>query len=133
MFSDSEQKKEFYEGLKIIAEHGFPKYCVSCKAVYSSLEDFINKTKAEGEASGLKQGDMENVGPVVELFRSCPCGDSLMEVFRNRRDMSEKGLKRRQKFSELLTMLMDNGMERDEARRELMLVVRGEESKLVKW
>ncbi|MCK9987662.1 MAG: hypothetical protein AzoDbin1_04134, partial [Azoarcus sp.] len=38
---------------------------------------------------------------IVELFRNCVCGSTLMDCFRDRRDTSEAGLRRRARFGEL--------------------------------
>ncbi|MCG7870564.1 MAG: hypothetical protein N0C81_01335 [Candidatus Thiodiazotropha lotti] len=78
---------------------------------------------------------MENIGcpeegddPIVELYRNCSCGSTLMEFFSDRRDTSEIGLRRRHLFDELLAQLVEMGIASEEARNELKLFLRTGES-----
>jgi len=73
------------------------------------------------EATGVS----DDGSRIVEAFRNCPCGSTLMDFFTDRRDMSEKGLRRRERFGELLDYLVENGMERAAARAELLKVLKG--------
>ena len=68
----------------------------------------------------------------MELFRNCACGSTLMEVCRDRRDTNEAGIRRRQRFGELIELLINEGIERDVARMELLKFMHGEESGIVK-
>ena len=54
-----------------------------------------------------------------------------MDCFNDRRDVSEKGLKRRELFGKLLSMLIDKGVQSEIARNELLKVTRGETSQLL--
>ncbi len=69
---------------------------------------------------------------IVNLFRNCTCGSTLMDEFNNRRDLSPGGLKRREKFGALMDRLVEGGMEMETARTELLKVMRGEGSKVLK-
>ena len=82
--------------------------------------------------SGLKQSmdDIDNT--IVEVYRNCPCGSTLMDFFSDRRDISDSGLRRREKFAELLAYLIEKGWETQLARTELIKVLRGEKSELLK-
>jgi hypothetical protein len=70
--------------------------------------------------SGLKAGMDEDGAAVVDLFRNCVCGSTLMESFGDRRDTSPAGEARRRAFARLLDALMQHGYGADEARRELI-------------
>jgi len=83
-------------------------------------------------AAGLKQAVDDDGQVIVELFRNCVCGSTLMNCFRDRRDTSEAGLRRRTRFGELIATLVDQGLERERAHAELLKVLRGEPSTILK-
>lgn len=123
--------KELYSGLSFIMAASFPKRCANCGAVFETADDFLERTRAAGGASGLKESSDEDERPLVEVFRNCTCGSTLMEVCADRRDVSPAGLARREKFSKLMTMLEGAGIEASVARLELLKVMRGEPSALL--
>jgi hypothetical protein len=57
---------------------------------------------------------------MVELYRNCVCGSTLMDLFSDRRDNSPRGLERRQRFEKILGLLGTRGMAAEQARRELL-------------
>jgi hypothetical protein len=124
--------KRIFEGLRALAEHTFPKLCLHCGAVYPSAEDFIAQTQANEGKSGLKEATDDEGYTVVGLFRACSCGHALMGFFDDRRDWSESGLKRRQKFGALLDYVVERGVERNLARQELLKVLRGHASEILR-
>ncbi|MCG7900565.1 MAG: oxidoreductase [Candidatus Thiodiazotropha lotti] len=112
------------EGLQELSDTAFPRVCTNCGKEYPDLQTFIYETQQLEGRSGL----MENVGcpdegdePIVELYRNCICGSTLMEFFSDRRDTSEVGLQRRQLFDNLLAQLVEMGVSTEEARNELKL------------
>ncbi|MCG7991183.1 MAG: oxidoreductase [Candidatus Thiodiazotropha lotti] len=112
------------EGLQELSDTAFPRVCTNCGKEYPDLQTFIYETQQLEGRSGL----MENVGcpdegdePIVELYRNCICGSTLMEFFSDRRDTSEAGLQRRQLFDNLLAQLVEMGVSTEEARNELKL------------
>lgn len=119
---------ELFAGLKALSASTFPKTCKNCGVAYKSVEDFWKKTDAVRGKTGLKISLDENDRPIVELFRNCRCGSTLMDCFNDRRDTSEKGLKRRELFGKLLTMLGRKGLDGAKARIELLKMMRGEKS-----
>ncbi|MCG7869235.1 MAG: hypothetical protein JAY67_16125 [Candidatus Thiodiazotropha taylori] len=81
---------------------------------------------------------MENIGcpeegdePIVELYRNCICGSTLMEFFSDRRDTSDNGLRRRQLFDDLLAQLVEMDIAAEEARKELKQFIATGESELL--
>jgi hypothetical protein len=54
-----------------------------------------------------------------------------MANFQDRRDSSDPGLVRRQRFAALMDMLVKKGAPRYEARRELLKVLHGDSSALI--
>jgi hypothetical protein len=117
----------FLQGLKELYDSSFPRKCPNCGREYPTLEAFLKETiKLEG-----RTGLTENLGcpdegdePIVELYRNCVCGSTMMEFFSNRRDTSEQGLRRRQLFDDLLKQMVAKGVSEIEARKALLLMLR---------
>ena len=119
---------EVFEGLKVLVEHGFPKECASCGAVYESIEQFVELTQPLDSSSGLKeQEDDDN----VEMVRRCNCGQTLTAVCHDRRSASPMAVKRRDLFEHLLEILTEGGMPNKMAKSEILKVMRGEPSQLL--
>ncbi|HEY6527063.1 MAG TPA: hypothetical protein VIZ65_00090 [Cellvibrionaceae bacterium] len=124
--------KRIYDGLKVLAASAFPKWCAQCGAVYTSAEDFFAKTQTQPGKSGLVETTDEDGYTVVGLYRACSCGHALTGFFDDRRDWSENGLKRRQRFGALLDYVVERGVERSLARQELLKVLRGYTSDILR-
>ncbi|QYG07684.1 hypothetical protein [Janthinobacterium sp. PAMC25594] len=121
------QEQLFFEGLRALAEAAFPKHCACCGRVFATADEFIGQTRAMRQnVSGLKQSFDDNNVAIVEVYRNCPCGSTLMDFFSDRRDTSEPCQQRRLLFERLLPLLQEKGMERGAARAYLLQVVRGE-------
>lgn len=119
-------------GLRALAEASFPKRCANCGAVYEDVHDYAQRTAPISSArSGLKQSRDDDGRTIVELFRNCACGSTLMDFFGDRRDLSDAGARRRQRFAELLTYLVGAGLDGVVARAELLKVMRGEASEIL--
>ncbi|TAK91352.1 MAG: oxidoreductase [Burkholderiaceae bacterium] len=118
-----------FAGLQALAESAFPKRCASCGRVFETAQQFMQETEAirRGQ-TGLKQSLDDDNRTVIEVFRNCPCGSTLMDFFSDRRDLSDGGLKRREKFGLLLEQLIARGLDPGIARSELLKVLRGEGS-----
>jgi hypothetical protein len=123
---------DFYLNLKAMTETAFPKICSSCGKIYETAEDFLINTEKLGKNSGLKSSLDDNDQSILELYRNCTCGSTLMDFFSDRRDTSEKGLKRRALFEKLLTTLEEKGIPRDQGRIELLNLMRGNDSLLLR-
>ena len=122
---------ELYNGLQFMRASAFPKKCPTCGKTYETADDFFRLTQSLRGASGLKHSLDDDDRSLVELFRNCICGSTMMEEFRDRRDTSEMGLRRRERFGQLLEMLKDSGMDANIAREELLRVMRGENSEIL--
>lgn len=131
MASDLNDTSELFKGLKALSDASFPKHCALCGQEYTSVEDYVEKTEDVFGKSGLKKGYDDDDKPIVELFRNCVCGSTLMDCFSDRRDVSEAGLKRREMFGKLIEMLTSKGVAAETARVELMKVLKGEPSALI--
>jgi hypothetical protein len=132
MDDDNLSYSEFFAGLNALAETAFPKRCATCGRVFETAEQFLSETnKIKDTISGLKSSEDIEGGQIVELFRNCPCGSTLMESFSDRRDVSEQGRNRRKRFDELMRYLVFHGFEKTVARSELLKVLRGEKSEVL--
>jgi predicted nucleic acid-binding Zn-ribbon protein len=120
-----------FKDLKALSASSFPKKCSSCGEVYESSEQFVLKTADIGGRSGLKSSEDDDGDHIVELFRNCVCGSTLMECFNDRRDLSRAGLKRRELFGRLMAMLEKKGLPADQARPELLKLIHGEHSRVL--
>lgn len=128
----SNTNSALFLGLRALADSAFPKRCANCGRTFENAESFIKETEQIRQgASGLKQSFDDEDLPIVEVYRNCPCGSTLMDFFSDRRDLSERGLKRRKKFGEMLDILTAKGIEHEVARTELLKVLRGEHSDLI--
>lgn len=124
--------ERLYAGLQEIASGTFPKACAVCGRKYATIDDYVRQTGRVFGRSGLKQTLDDDGRVVVELFRNCVCGSTLMDCFNNRRETSAEGTRRRQRFSELIELLIGEGMAREPAQQELLKVLRGEQSDILR-
>jgi hypothetical protein len=123
---------ELFAGLKALAESAFPKHCNTCGRAFETAEQFLRETQQiRADRSGLKQSYDDNDDSILEVYRNCPCGSTLMDFFSDRRDRSEAGLQRRAKFAKVMDQIMARGVEQTAARNELLKFVRGEKSELI--
>lgn len=123
---DERELRQLYAGLDALAADTFPKTCPSCGRTFATAEDFLYRGTCRVPLhSGLRAARDDAEQPVVELFRNCPCGSTLLATFRERRDLSPAGRRRRARFGRLLAILERAGIDRDSARRELLALVHG--------
>ena len=102
---------ELFKGLKALSDASFPKKCAACGRYYKSVEAFIQHTEVVGKgAGGFKSTRDELDRPVVELYRNCPCGSTLMDAFDDRRDRSAAGIKKPDLFGQLMKILANKGL-----------------------
>ncbi len=119
-------------GLKALVETTFPKRCRCCGRNFADVADYVAQTHAMPNGSqGLKQSLGDDGEVVVDLFRNCPCGSTLMDSFSDRRDSTAKGEARRQRFNELITYLESCGLATVVARHELLEVMHGRPSDIL--
>ena len=123
---------DYLEGLTALMETSFPKKCATCGRKYKTAEQFLQKTKDMPQGrSSLKEALEDDGTAIVEVFRNCVCGSTLMDEFNCRRDNSEKGNKRREAFAKLMDILLKKNVPREKARKELLKIMRGQQSKMM--
>ncbi|OIQ98917.1 hypothetical protein GALL_190120 [mine drainage metagenome] len=119
--------EELLAGLRELAESAFPKRCGNCGREYRSTADFLAATRPlRVDCSGLKQSLGDDGKLIVDLFRNCVCGSTLLESFWNRRDTSEDGIGRRMRFQDMVDKLVATGRTAGTARNELLKLMRGQ-------
>ncbi|WP_439889185.1 hypothetical protein ACSX1C_09335 [Pseudomonas sp. MBLB4123] len=124
--------EDWFAGLKALYLDDFPKRCRTCGRVFASEADYFRQTQAiRPDITGLKAVEDEEEGPQVEVFRNCVCGSTLLVNCASRRDHSAAGQSRRRLFDELLSYLERHGIERAQARSELLRVASGERSAML--
>lgn len=120
-------------GLRALAASSFPKRCGTCGKVFQDVADYVTQTASiAADKSGLKQSRDDDGQPIVELFRNCTCGSTLMDFFSDRRDLSSAGEQRRRRFHELIQLLVGRGLDRAVARTELLKAARGQPSEILR-
>ena len=123
---------ELFDGLNALAESAFPKKCACCGRSYKTAKEFLHATeKIPTASSSMKSAIEEDGSTIVEVFRNCPCGSTLMDEFNDRRDMSERGNKRRRHFNRMMDYLEQKGIAKDISRVELIKVLRGQKSEIL--
>lgn len=132
MTDDNQQFDKLFTGLKALAESSFPKRCENCGRSFDSAEQFLSETQdISAYVNNDHPSSVEDGINIIEVFRNCPCGSTLMDFFSERRDCSDAGVKRREIFEGLLHFLTEDGLEKYNARTELLKVVRGEKSEVL--
>lgn len=122
-----------FAGLRELAESVFPKRCRNCGQEYRSAAEFLAATRpVRADTSGLKQSVDDDGQLIVDLFRNCVCGSTLLESFSNRRDLSEDGIKRRMRFQDMVDKLVAKGCTAEAARSELLKLMRGQPNDLLR-
>ena len=123
---------DVFSGLTALAATAFPKRCQNCGRTFANAEQFLNETRSlYNNRSGIKQSWDDNDTSIVELYRNCVCGSTLMEFFSDRRDVSDNGIDRRKHFAELLEYLLKNQVPEQEARQELLKILKGQQSNII--
>ena len=121
------EERLFFEGLQALAASAFPKHCNYCGRVFASASEFMQQTQSvRQDITGLKQSFDDDSVTIVEAYRNCLCGSTLMDFFSDRRDISEGGARRRELFDKLLPHLQEKGMAKAEARAHLLRLLRGQ-------
>ncbi len=129
--SNSNHHDDFHAGLRQLAESAFPKRCRACGREYPNSAEFLAATlPLREDASGLKQSRDDNDQEIVELFRNCVCGSTLLESYWSRRDTSNMGIMRRKQFQDMVERLVATGCSVETARGELLRFVRGQPNDL---
>lgn len=113
-----------YEGLRVRSADVFPLVCTRCQRRFTEINDFIARTTPIFHSTGLMERNDSDNSTFVLLLRNCLCGTSLALRCLDRRDQSEKGRMRRSRFNALLGLLLEVGVDPDQAQREARRLLR---------
>lgn len=126
------QSENYLNGLTALVESSFPRQCTCCGKLYQSAEQFLSETHSQPSGrSSLKEALEEDGTVIVEVFRNCSCGSTLMDEFSSRRDDTEQGKKRRDTFTKLMDVLQERSISQEVARAEIIKILQGKHSDLL--
>lgn len=125
------EELDLFKGLKALSDSSFPKRCGNCGRIFNTTEQYLKETEKLFDCSGIKASYDDDEHPILEVYRNCVCGSTLMDFFSDRRDLSEQGQKRRQVFQKILSFLEKRGVAPGIAREELLKFMRSGESDLL--
>ena len=120
-----------FKGLKSLSDNSFPKSCGNCGRNFETIEQYLKETNSLESSSGLKASFDDDEQPILEVYRNCICGSTLMDFFSDRRDLTERGRKRREIFQRVLKFLKQKGVSHDEGREAILAFMRSGESELL--
>jgi hypothetical protein len=120
-----------YANLRELAQGSFPRRCHTCGRSYETADELLHATTSiASDHSGLKQGFDDDGIAIIESFRNCTCGSTLMDFFHCRRDVTISGVNRRKTFDRLVSQLLNSGIEELRAKAEILKWLQGEGSDL---
>ena len=128
---DFKDELDIFKGLKTLSESSFPKKCGNCGRLFETSQQYLKETEKVGSDSGLKASYDDDDTPILEVYRNCICGSTLMDFFSDRRDLSEKGLRRREIFQKILNFLVEQGVPAQVGREELLKFMKSGESEVL--
>jgi hypothetical protein len=102
--------------------HAFPKTCGNCKKVFLTEIEFFQTSLLPHWPADIKviqNHETNNHGDFLEISRNYSCGSALKEMFHCRRDLTEKGIRKRQEFQRMLDALVKSGYQREVAREKI--------------
>jgi hypothetical protein len=108
-----------YEGLAVRSNDLFPLVCPRCQRRFTHIHDFLARTTPIFQSSGLMERQDPDSGTFVLLLRNCLCGTSLALRCQDRRNQSDRGRLRRDRYGLLVNLLVEVGVESDRAQREV--------------
>ncbi|NOQ76599.1 MAG: oxidoreductase [Methylococcaceae bacterium] len=124
----------YFKGLTALIKSAFPKKCRLCGRIYQTADDFLIKTdNMPNDRSSLKEAIEEDGTAIVEVFRNCRCGSTLMDEFNSRRDYSDTGLKNRLEFNNFLIILQNQHIPLEIARSEVRKLLQGKKSDMLDY
>ncbi|MGD9209698.1 MAG: hypothetical protein PVI90_02930 [Desulfobacteraceae bacterium] len=129
---NSEKNLNVFKGLKALSDSSFPKRCGNCGRVFETAKQYLEETENLNSGIGMKASYDDDDKSILEVYRNCICGSTLMDFFSDRRDLSEKGVKRRENFQKVLNYFEQQGIDPQIGREEILKFMRTGESSLLK-
>jgi len=113
-----------YEGLQALPAVQFPITCSRCQRRFTDIHDFVARTTPIFQSTGLMEREDPPSGSFVLLLRNCLCGTSLALRCQDRRNHSELGELRRQRYDTLVNLLVEVGVDAEGAREQVRRLLR---------
>ena len=132
MSNDEYVEEEWHTGLQALDSSSFPKKCGNCGTVFETAAQYFKETADIRNQTGLRRYVADDTTVIVELFRNCPCGSTLMDCFTDRRDEANNGHARRERFNKLKQSLIDSGLDADTAHQQVLELFRKEQREIDK-
>lgn len=108
-----------------LANEGFPHHC-ACGRSYKDLEDFLARTTSpHASSSGMVASLVGEGAEVVDLFRNCACGSTIMVIIQERRNFSRRTRYHRHLMQATMDACESAGVSHEQARGELLACIRG--------
>lgn len=100
MSDDDDNGILWHTGLFARLDSSFPKKCMNCGRVFENSEQYFTETEDINDRDrGIKPYVDDGTATIVEAFRNCPCGSTLMETFDDHREESNANIARDNKPS----------------------------------
>jgi len=129
-----DKTEHYFNDLTVLIESAFPKTCNMRGKIYQTAEQFLHDTQnMPNKRSSLKEAIEEDGTTILEVFRNCSCGSTLMDEFNCRRDMSDKGSKHRNEFNRLLAISQNQNIPLDIARSEIIKWLKGNKTETLEF
>ncbi len=132
MSEDDYPEEEWHTGLRALDSSSFPKKCANCGRVFETALQYFQETMDVNNDTGLRRFVADDTTVIVESFRNCPCGSTLMDNFTDRRNESAAGNARRKRFDRLKQSLIASGLDADTAHKQVLELIREEQRETVK-
>lgn len=123
------------QALQALSIDSFPKKCEQCDRIYWTHQEYTRDVKNVLRIGSIKQPihgmETSSHEHETDLYNMCWCGSKLVcysEDFRTSHVAEER---RRNRFGNLLELLVEQGIEANTARRELLKLMNGENSDIV--
>ncbi len=120
-----------FKNLRALEDASFPKQCDACGNTFKNEKEYINNTSPYSEDSGLTEFKNSEGTTYLKLIRKCHCGKPILDHFTDRRDLSPQGELRRQAFDKVINNLINHGLKRHQARKELLNHINHKKSKIL--
>lgn len=128
MSNDGNPEEKWHTGLFALDDSSFPKKCANCGRVFETVLQYFEETANVNSETGLRRVIEEDSSVIIEAFRNCPCGSTLMDNFIDRRDESADGdVVRRERFDRQKQSLIDAGLDADSAHKQVLEEFREEQ------
>jgi len=115
MSDNDDWDQMWHTGLRARLDTSFPKKCMTCGRIFETAEQYFTETSDISEQDrGLKPFVDDDTSVIIEAFRNCPCGSTLMETFEESgENLAEVIAKRKREEEFAKSMLVEKPFDED--------------------